>query len=136
MNLTDKVADLSHSKKLIEAGIKLETEFWWRSDGGKEWSLFNKENVFISTSNLDYYIEAYPAPLPCELMEKLPAIIKEQEKEWWLTIQKVTKNYYTVDYPEETMKKTLLSGGDKTLANALADMLVYLKENKLLEEKE
>ena len=114
--------DLEYAKRLKELGVKQES-LWW-------WSCVNHKNWFISrsaTGILD--VSAFTAG---ELLEGLPNYLEKGD--WNLTIQ-VTDVGYMVSYQNgfgECYKGE--SFCKLSLSNALAKMLIYLLENKLMPE--
>ena len=64
-------ASLEASKKLVDNGIVLETDFVWRL-GADGWKLLNKDWVTNMMSNT---YESYPAPCFTEVWRELPWVI-------------------------------------------------------------
>lgn len=61
-------ASLEASKKLVEAGITLDTEKEWRHVIGGDWHLLPKAS--IRSDSMDIF---YPAPSMAEVWRELPA---------------------------------------------------------------
>ena len=67
-------ASLEASKKLVDAGIVLETEFYWCKDESVGWYLRDE-----STYSLDVH-ESIPAPCFTEVWRELPEEITYKER--------------------------------------------------------
>ena len=82
-----------------------------------------------------------PAPLATEILEELPNEIQIWNKNfgsfdtWKLSIIRMNKGTYVVQYCDEDMQEVHKEFGDLSLPNALAKMYCYLAENNLLKEK-
>jgi len=119
------VTSLELSKQLKEAGIKQESEFcWWKNE--EDWIL----------SNQRFYprgCEIYSAFLATELLEMLPQWIpskNHQEYEYELVVTKENDGkVYVVGYYEPAEHdSTLEFFEDKSLPNALAEMVLWCKK--------
>lgn len=122
-----KPVSLDLSKKLHEAGIVVETHFFWddHTEFGEGWILTSEPEMEGS----------FPAPLSCELAEILPKdfLLKNgttfvlsmewswEEKRWWVHYVK-----YQDIHPDIT------STYAPTLSDAMAKMLLHLKKKGLL----
>ena len=114
------VADLEHSQALVDAGIVVESYFWWYEDNGyKETHIDPRCGA---TKDMLQFGGLCPAPLPCELMEILEKVEPEYFSEAWY---KVTG--YLAQHPISAQFK-------KINANALADMAIWLKKQGLLDK--
>ena len=88
---TKHVTSLETSKQLAEAGIVIESEFWWVEDNPEDWVLVPKGWTNIEMSRP----KKYPAPIATELLERLPAstcLVKKTDLE---TKEKVRYNAET-----------------------------------------
>ena len=59
---------LSIAKQLAEAGIVIESEYWWVEDNPEDWVLVPKGWTNIEMSRP----KKYPAPIATEILERLP----------------------------------------------------------------
>ena len=122
MKLENQVVNLELSKKLKELGVKQESYFWHRffkADDGDDYYILG---VHDKPAMLPEDISAYTV---AELLEMSPAstsILKRTD------IKTDTIPRYYV----ETFEHYRDSDWDKNPANALAKMLIYLIENKLI----
>ncbi len=143
MNLSDQVISLELAKKLKELGVNKASIFGWiyhEHSEGQAWACKHPEPnaawYIITGSNnhkpvlWDEDNEA-AAFTVAELCELLPAFINEGN--YRLAIYKFT-NTYSIDYCHVDTGYTLYFSdiADKTLANALAKMLIFLIENGIL----
>ena len=88
---TKHVTSLEIAKQLAEAGIVIESEFWWVEDNPEDWVLVPKGWTNIEMSRP----KKYPAPIATELLERLPAstcLVKKTDLE---TKEKVRYNAET-----------------------------------------
>ena len=114
------VTDREHSQALLDAGIEVESYFMGTKpyvagipvDG---WIIVPRNSIVGMSFDI-------PAPLPCELMEILEKVEPEYFSEAWY---KVTG--YLAQHPISAQFK-------KINANALADMVLWLKEQGLLDK--
>lgn len=158
MKLQDQVCSLELAKKLKELGKKQESYFYWvyrparkrkgAYKGGKEsWEveryllewlesskkmdILKDDKDTIEWMNKFEFISAYTV---AELGEMLPGRIKYEGADYNLFTSKFSSSTWTVWY-----RKTLYSGGtvdrfmiNDTQVNAMAKMVIYLKDNKLI----
>lgn len=138
--LEQKVTSLALSRQLYEAGIVVESEFWWAVDEF-ETKLVDKDHINKHATTRKYY----PAPLSSELGELLP-VYAQFEKESLPFQIRIEKGIRDVDTDEWEVlywrySKTLVSEPEyqergrvfaDTEANARAKMLLFLKEKGLL----
>jgi hypothetical protein len=110
MKLTDICIDLEYAKKLKELGIKQSSLYMFYKD--------EKNKPILRIGGYPKY-QIASAFTSAELLEKLPIGTE---------ITKLNNIYY-IDINTEEYG----SGRGKKLCNALAKMLIYLIENKLLE---
>ncbi len=128
MELEDQIVSLELAKKLKELGVKQKSIFYWIEKRisvympyykkyPKQFILLHTEARTISQNSM----KKYSAPTSTELAEMLPfdtSIVK---------LPFVGKMWGIVHIKSEHTEK-----GEK-LADALAEMLIYLVENKLME---
>lgn len=137
MKLEEQVTNLELSKKLKELGVKQESEFEWYTHN-------NKENEAWVTNDPGEYATfgdelIASAFTVAELGEMLPDSIEGDEgMKFDLDIwrDRETKGY-VISYwwDEDTRKKSdmqIQSFESKSLADAMAKMLIYFLENKLI----
>jgi len=136
-------ADIAYSKKL--ASLFHESEWWWSTTDyndkhGLPVKVINKNNKkALFKGCIRKY---YPALTTDMLLERLPDIISNMIscKYGSFIIVKIKNikniDVWTVAYTQENdFGKWPLFKTDKSLPNALALMLIYLKDNDLLKEK-
>lgn len=135
------VTSLELSKKLHEAGLDIETTFYWTPYMNGEllrWCVSTSRNWKPPSPFYDDVID-YPAPLATELLEVLPhhIYIKEHGD---LDIMKMPDVTFLVGYMDcvneakwiERKEDELGLQFEGKLPNALALMWLYLKEHELL----
>lgn len=125
MNIEQQVCSLELAKRLKELGVKQESLFYWFRNIGLRFYPAQKET--IKHFNLKYSTSAYTV---AELGEMLPVKINEYD----LFIKKFcydNKVEWSIGYNGNHI---LCSCNTDTEANARAKMLIYLLENKLIEE--
>lgn len=122
MKLENQVCSLENAKKLKELGVKQDS-LWGRNKniGGKEYHLARMYNAEISAFTI------------AELMERLPAYIDYEKMKCILTCWKKPDEFGVIY--NSGLNNAMNPRIDKTLANALAKMLIYLIENKLIKEE-
>lgn len=144
MELKEQVASLELSKKMKELGFPQESLFYWVNRGGgfqlqytevltdcayddekngtrKDWAI----NYMKKFGNENYY-SAYTV---AELGEMLPKTIDIGKNEGYLSILPQNKNSWRIVYDWNI--DSLVEFAD-TQADAMAKMLIYLKENNLI----
>lgn len=129
MKLEDQVCSFELSKKLKELRVKQESLYYWRipneprrAENAGAFLLRADQNV-SETNWFDYYSAFSVA----ELGNLVPDSIKKGNSTYFLTIEKTSENWW-VRYPGN--KDAAVKA--ESMAVALAKMLVYLLENKLL----
>lgn len=161
MRLEDHVINLELAKQLKEFGVKQESLFYHYNDpyndGQEDWVITCWEDYNIEYRDTNAY-PAYSAFTATELGELLPNTVTVKENEPFNNFRiKITKFFtfndvegkvsnYSINYDCDT---TAMEGEhawnqwqltkniyEPNLANAMARMLIYLKENNLIEEKE
>ena len=115
MKINEMVCDLQHSKALVDAGIVVDSYFWWID------SVVSSQYE-IASNPLFKPVGSIPAPLPCELMKVMPNGTEVGR----------CSDGYLAGIPMENYE----SWASDTPANALADMAIWLKGEGLLEPKE
>ena len=120
---------LEWSKELAEAGIVMETEFFWCeytffNEYGEletEWRLKNKQQ------QKDEVGLCFQSPTVTELMEKMPMTIKDKSGlAWCLRIFRGDTGYFA-EYHGHCS-----SGFHPTPQDALAQLFIYIKKNGLV----
>ena len=132
MKLEDQVVSLELSKKLKELGFKQESLFTYVDEDVVSWKLQYTSNITDSTYEHfgdSYFISAYTV---AELGEELPDYLDFPNRGGyaWLEIVKID-NAWCAMYRIGASKPEIEIEG-KTLASAMAKMLIYLKKNKLI----
>ncbi len=147
MKLEKQVTSLKLSKKLKELGVKQESWFLWELDDTKEeWVLTDQDKAFYSERE-DRSVSAFTAS---ELGEMLPSIVRPNRsgrdplthhvvgEKGMLTIwlNRTVDGVRTVgvNYDDDRSDDGFLFPGvfAATMPNALAEMFIYLIENKLV----
>jgi hypothetical protein len=134
MKLEDQVTNLKLSKKLKELRVKQESLFYWYSNpyayGEKSrWNLFYGKQEPLGIEN---ETSAFTAT---ELGVLLPKSIKAKDGVFWLQIEvQGVQDGWACQYRNIATKFgfVLKFFEDKSMVNAMAKMLIYLIENKLI----
>ena len=111
---TQNVGSFEACKRLVEAGIVLETDFVWRL-GADGWKLLTKDWVRDMMSNT---YESLPAPSMTEVLEELPnntAFLKN-------------KVYYASVGGSDNEYKEFISTNP---TDALIDLLIWTRKEKV-----
>ena len=133
MSIENHVCSLEMSKKLAEAGWKKETEFWWidRQDNVK--NARNKGFELCSEYDFAYYNRdaiKYPAPLATDILEELPPAFKEDD--YQISMEMENECFWCVMYTNVHTQTVDYETKDKSFINALTQMWLYLKQEKIL----
>ena len=141
MNLEKQVVSLELSKQLKELGFKQDSIFEYRKfdgDKGFFWSsplLVGKIPEKLGIANVGFgKLSTYTV---AELGEKLPDRLDEKaqatdyETHYFFEITKDVKNW-EVSYRGSGDSGCKIFVGDENLSNAMAKVLIYLKENNLI----
>ena len=134
--MNTKVTSLTLSKRLKELGVVIDSEFMWyseksiKNEDGKwergQWKLIQKQKGYISEFATEWGYKKYiSAPIAEELGELLPEVIKDA----YLIIYKDFEGW-NVSY--ENYEMTQLRNVADTITNAMASMVIYLKEQNLI----
>lgn len=132
MNIDKLVATLEQSKRLKELGVKLESFFAWIELPNGSYKIdYNFQNQF------DYYMsDLVPAPTAEEITELLPSMIKPKKNVCDLKISILFGEYYVrYEYKERHEFSEVYGNSNKSLTQALADMLIWVIENNHLKLK-
>jgi hypothetical protein len=122
MRIEQQTTSLELSKKLKELDVKGESLFVWQQTTEGRW--------YVNDSKLfDWGSECYPAFTVAELGEILPEKLNKEPLPHLLTIMRFGQ--WEVSY-RRNPADFIAFESDKTLANTLAKMLIYLLEKKLL----
>lgn len=139
------VTSLQLSRQLKEAGVKQESQFYWviNDPDWNEPPTVTRRDMLVNEPPTE---NVYSAFLAEEILDKLPHQIVPLNSSFYhdLHISKIwNPKVYTADYvrtwsgvhsfSQSFMKHDIQ---DKILANALAKLYLYLKQNNLLAEKE
>jgi len=122
---TKHVTSLETSKQLAEAGIVIESEFWWVEDNPEDWVLVPKGWTNIEMSRP----KKYPAPIATELLERLPAMLNGLK----FQINRLPKGEYWVSY--DTFSNEVVDSyleTNQSLPDALALLLIRLTKDGLI----
>lgn len=136
-----KTVTLEIAKKMKELGCEQKSKFYWYNHGGKDRDI--RFNGFkLSTKSKEMYrlgssidkttrhniTSAYTAD---EVADMLPDNIKKN-KQYDLIIYKNYDNSYCVGYETfNSARFSLYETEEKSLADALGKMWIYLKENNI-----
>ena len=116
---------LKIAKQLAEAGIVIESEFWWVEDNPEDWVLVPKGWTNIEMSRP----KKYPAPIATELLERLPAMLNGLK----FQINRLPKGEYWVSY--DTFSNEVVDSyleTNQSLPDALALLLIRLTKDGLI----
>jgi hypothetical protein len=120
--LEQKVTSLELSKQLYEAGIVVNSEFWWDA----------KRNIIISGKPewVNEVTTCIPAPLSSELGELLP----ERYHTWKGLPEGLSEGdkWWCVQFSEPEFEADNFEFSADTEADARAKMLLFLKEKGLI----
>lgn len=139
MNIKNQVTSLETSKKLKELGVEQESIFFWIQTYDSTLApILNHSIARAPSVRGDLYLvdrspngRNYAAFTASELAEMLPSCIYKGENRYFkLNIVKYD-DVWAVCYHWHD-HDLYLPNGNKLLVEALADCLVYLKENKLI----
>ena len=133
MKLEQQVATFEQSKKLKELGIGFESLFSYSWD----WLCQpESDSILILTDVVARSWCSYPAPTAEEIAELLPALIQSNEK-YNLECDK-QYGLWVVRYRNPNTNNKLKDKyfDNKSLTQALANMLIWLIENKHINPKE
>jgi len=125
---TKHVTSLETSKQLAEAGIVIESEFWWVEDNPEDWVLVPKGWTNIEMSRP----KKYPAPIATELLERLPKYLTdEDDMNWHLNISYDDYNTPYLSYQLNEMEWFNAETAD-IAPNAHALLLIRLTKDGLV----
>jgi hypothetical protein len=113
----ENYCSLNVAKKLIDAGIVLETDFVWRL-GADGWKLLNKDWVTNMMSNT---YESYPAPSFAEIWRELPFQSYIKKLDDGSTLVWICDDDADGKYIESNMI------ANSNPADALAELLIWAK---------
>jgi hypothetical protein len=129
MKLESQVCSFANSKRLKQLGVRQDSLFYWEDDSSIIVSKNDCENTRYFCED-DYY-SAFTAS---EVLELLPPMTNNK------LILKIGKslltNGYYVRYKQQKKKGILINKYDLSLSNSLANMLVHLIENNLMENNQ
>lgn len=129
---------LDMAKKLKKAGWPQDALFYWcKYWETLDWEVREPEPAYTRDGN------QVAAPTAEEILRRLPTLIKTDGKDFWLTINKMFRDnpmgegwqvWYTNRDDVSSLWLTTEQWSNADLANASAQMWIYLKENSLLPE--
>jgi len=116
--------DLEYAKKLKSLKVKQESLWWWiiRAEGNP--IIVGKDKRYTTT----FISSSYSAFTVAELGEMLPNSIDK----FVMVIMKMNKGTWVCGYYKD-LKEMFYEVGDKILVTAMAKMLIWLIENKMME---
>jgi len=122
-----KTASLEVSRKLVEAGIAIDTEFSWNSCPA---------GIVVGMTSARW--NEIPAPTACELGEVLPEICQYWTSTTYEPVEKVTRWVVFFIYRDPSNKLRSLNHRESadTEADSRGLMLIWLKENGHLNKGE
>lgn len=138
-----QVTSLDLSKQMKEAGFEQESLFWhWRKDSSSPIHIIFDPNLRAYEENGQLGEIIAPAYTVAELGKMLPKTIsKDGSKkinlignELWIYIDYDAGAYWHCGYSEDNEQSQDWDRAGKTMAEAMAKMLLYLKENGLLKQ--
>lgn len=140
MKLENQVCSLELAKQLKELGVKQDSLFYWVSEG--TWDkrkdiikpFLSQSTKFIYGSAPDLSEAEYPicysAFTVAELGEMLPVSVPKSYLNYWLGItRQPIGNKWEVSYSDND--EDIVFFEEDSEADARAEMLIYLLENKL-----
>ena len=126
---TKHVTSLETSKQLAEAGIVIESEFWWVEDNPEDWVLVPKGWTNIEMSRP----KKYPAPIATELLERLPSEMTNDKGDWSCSLTLINAfDFWVVTYQDGELNTVGEQIESKYLPNALALLLIRLTKDGLI----
>lgn len=148
-NLEQQVVSLELAKRLKELNVKQESYFYWNTDK----AFIGEDNMYVvqkkdcRSVKDGYSIDEYSAFTVAELGEMLPVIVDTKDargtfdfvisktfsdKKWFVGYSKINLGRIHSDDQHYTLAGQQY---ERTLADALGKMLIYLLENNLIEVK-
>jgi len=117
---TQNFASLEACKRLVEAGIVLETDFYWvKLITRDEWVLSTLDNVVLK------FYESIPAPSMAEVWRELPEHITKGGTIQYLEMGKTgSKTYAAYDFADDYI---LFDNP----TDALIDLLIWTRKEKV-----
>ncbi|MDD5354957.1 MAG: hypothetical protein PHY56_00210 [Candidatus Omnitrophica bacterium] len=136
--MTNYCVDKDVAERLVKSGWKKETKWYWINGISETIILCSKETLDSCREDKqpieDWDI--FPAPLSDEIIKVLPSYINNGEHDsLWLTIEKSESGYrvfYSAVEPSSNKATITKIFADKKLSHALANMWIWLKENKYI----
>ena len=125
MKLENQVCSLELAKKLKELGVKQDSLFKWHSKLDEKGNRVHTEIVYLPIKQME---QDYSAFTVAELGEMLPNSIDK----FVMVIMKMNKGTWVCGYYKD-LKEMFYEVGDKILVTAMAKMLIWLIENKMME---
>jgi hypothetical protein len=125
MNTTN----LELSRELREAGYPQESYFYWEKWITEEEGYSLLHYISITEWNEDDKNRMFASPTADEILERLPLFIKDNGHGRGRLVVEKGINGWTVGYINDWGR---MNKNDKSLADAVAKMWLYLKKNNLL----
>jgi hypothetical protein len=117
------------AKQLAEAGIVIESEYYWHTHDGKNW-VCDWRNFDHRTVPAEFQV--FPAPIATEILERLPKYLTdEDDMNWHLNISYDDYNTPYLSYQLNEMEWFNAVTAD-TAPNALALLLIRLTKDGLI----
>jgi len=130
---TKHVTSLEISKQLAEAGIVIESEYWWfpiYDFGGDEdlttWKLIKRGSELHGS-------EVLSAPIATEILERLPSEMTNDKGDWSCSLTLINAfDFWVVTYQDGELNTVGEQIESKYLPNALALLLIRLTKDGLI----
>lgn len=127
LKLEDQVCSLESAKKLKELGVSQESLFYWRKY--QNWLVDLGTNCPGDHEWTDEEVDETSAYTTAELMKLLPEMIMQDGNKTILVMGKVNGEYVIGYRP---FSRIIVEFRDIYFPKAMAKMLIYLIENKLI----
>lgn len=144
MNLEAQVCSFEHATKLKELGVKQESYFYWRDDVDNEGVIIKKKILHIEdywpyrnpVTVYDYYSAFTVAELGGLIPWEIELYKNDTRYTYSLDMMKVKKEFiisYNSNWNNSIGDRSLACKKNVNEANARAEMLIVLIENKLID---
>lgn len=134
MKLENQVVSLELAQKLKKLGVKQDSLFYWKLSKDKKvgWYIVMQNKKSPSYEYQMKKNERFSTFTVAEIGEILPAYVEGFSKHGsWLGIEKIQfENTWKCNYADGAISHIDIFG--KTMADAMAKILIYLLENKLI----
>jgi len=135
MEIKNQVCSLELAKKLKELGF--EQNAFWSWDNHSD---FGEGYILSELPEMEGYYSAYTVAELGEMLKKLQFVHYKNDENLTNRAWYKTDIFYEANYWQALIKfshkssEHYISDNEKTEANAKAKMLIYLKENKLIQK--